>query len=88
MIVALLGFVTHATGQGLTSVAMGRAPVGLVALVLLAQPPFSALIAWGVLGESMTPRQMAGGAIILVAVLLSRPAAPLRRAAPAGAPRR
>ena len=89
MIVVLLGFVTHAMGQGLTSVAMGRAPVALVALVLLAQPPFSALIAWLVLGEAMTPLQIAGGALILVAVVLSRPGgASVRRAAPSGAPRR
>jgi len=89
MIVALLGFVTHATGQGLTSVAMGRAPVSLIALVLLAQPPFSALIAWLVLGEAMTPLQIAGGGLILVAVVLSRPGgAPVQRAAPRGAPRR
>ena len=74
MIVVLLGFVSHAMGQGLTSVAMGRAPVELVALVILAQPPFSALLAWRVLGEAMTPLQIAGGAIILAAVLLSRPA--------------
>jgi drug/metabolite transporter (DMT)-like permease len=81
-IVVLLGVVTHAIGQGLTSVAMGRAPVSLVALVLLAQPPFSALIAWFVLGEAMNPLQIAGGAIILAAVLLSGPpsASPARRA--------
>jgi drug/metabolite transporter (DMT)-like permease len=72
-IVVLLGVVTHATGQGLTSVAMGRAPVGLVALVLLAQPPFSALIAWLVLGEAMAPLQIVGGAVILAAVLLAAP---------------
>ena len=80
-IVVLLGVVTHATGQGLTSVAMGRAPVGLVALVLLAQPPFSALIAWRVLGEAMAPLQMVGGAVILAAVLLAGPptASPRRR---------
>jgi drug/metabolite transporter (DMT)-like permease len=89
MIVALLGFVTHATGQGLTSVAMGRAPVSLVALVLLAQPPFSALIAWLMLGEAMTPLQIAGGALILVAVVLSRPGgAPVGRAERSGAPHR
>jgi hypothetical protein len=40
--------------------------------VILAQPPVSALIAWAVLGEGMTPLQMAGGAIILVAVFLAR----------------
>jgi drug/metabolite transporter (DMT)-like permease len=72
-IVALLGVVSHAMGQGLTSVAIGRIPVGFVALVLLAQPPISALIAWIVLGEAMTPLQMAGGAIILLAVFLARP---------------
>ena len=72
-IVVLLGVVSHAMGQGLTSVAIGRVPVGLVAVVLLAVPPFSALLAWSVLGEAMTPLQMAGGAIILAAVFLARP---------------
>jgi drug/metabolite transporter (DMT)-like permease len=84
--VFLLGLVSHALGQGLTSVAVGRAPVGLVALVILAQPPFSALFAWGVLGEAMTALQMAGGALILAAVLLSRPstASPTIRVRPSG----
>jgi len=72
-IVALLGFVSHAGGQGLTSVAMGRVPVGAIALVLLAQPPVSALIAWVVLGEPMSTLQMLGGAIILAAVALAKP---------------
>ena len=72
-IVVLLGVVSHAMGQGLTSVAIGRAPVGLVALVILAQPPFSALFAWATLGETMTAQQMLGGAVILAAVLLARP---------------
>jgi drug/metabolite transporter (DMT)-like permease len=72
-IAVLLGFGVHALGQGLTSMAMGRAPIGIVALVLLAQPPFTALAAWTVLGEGMEPLQMAGGAIILAAVLLSGP---------------
>lgn len=72
-IVVLLGIVSHAMGQGLTSLAIGRTPVGIVALVILAQPPVSALLAWGVLGEAMTGLQLAGGAIILAAVLMSRP---------------
>jgi hypothetical protein len=57
---------------------------------ILAEPPFSALAAWGVLGEGMTPLQMTGGAIILAAVLLSRPAtaSPSRRSWPSGTPRR
>jgi len=83
----LLGFGIHALGQGLTSVAMGRTPVGVIALVVLAQPPFTALAAWSVLGEGMTRLQMAGGAIILAAVLLSGPfSASPRRSSAAAAP--
>jgi drug/metabolite transporter (DMT)-like permease len=72
-IVVLLGVVSHAIGQGLTSVAIGRVSVGLVALIILAQPPVSALIAWIVVGETMSPLQMLGGAVILCALLLARP---------------
>ena len=81
MIAALLGVGVHALGQGLTSVAMGRAPVAVIALVILAQPPFTALAAWTVLGEGMMRLQIVGGAIILAAVLLSGPltASPSRR---------
>jgi len=90
MIAALLGVGVHALGQGLTSVAMGRAPVAVIALVILAQPPFSALAAWTVLGEGMMPLQMVGGAIILAAVLLSGPltASPTRRRARSETPHR
>ena len=72
-VVILLGVVSHALGQGLTSVAIGRVPVGLLALVILAQPPFSALLAWLILGETMSSPQLAGGAVILGAALLARP---------------
>jgi drug/metabolite transporter (DMT)-like permease len=89
MIAVLLGLGIHALGQGLTSLAMGRAPVGVIALVVLAQPPFTALAAWTVLGETMTPLQFAGGAIILAALLLSglSTASSSRRRAPNGTPR-
>lgn len=72
-IVVLLGVVSHALGQGLTSVAIGRAPVGLIAVVILAQPAASALIAWLVLDEAMSLTQMIGAAIILAAIGLARP---------------
>jgi drug/metabolite transporter (DMT)-like permease len=72
-VVATLGLVSHALGQGLTSVALGRAPVALVAVVVLAQPPVSTLLAWLVFGETMSAQQLVGGAIILIAVALGRP---------------
>ena len=71
--VAALGFVSHAGGQGLTSVAVGRVPVGLVAVVLLAQPPVSAVLAYLVVGEPMSMLQISGGADILAAGVLARP---------------
>jgi drug/metabolite transporter (DMT)-like permease len=73
VVVILLGVVSHALGQGLTSVAIGRVSVGLVAVVILVQPPFSAMLAWGILGETMSVTQMAGGAVILTGVLMARP---------------
>lgn len=72
-VVITLGTVSHALGQGLTSVALGRAPVALVAVVVLAQPPVTALLAYFVLGEPMSATQMIGGAIILAAIVVARP---------------
>jgi drug/metabolite transporter (DMT)-like permease len=72
-VVITLGTVSHALGQGLTSVALGRAPVALVAVVVLAQPPVTAMLAYFVLGEPMSATQMIGGAIILAAIVVARP---------------
>ncbi len=72
-VVLALGIGSHALGQGLTSIAMGRVPVGIVATVLLAQPPVSAALAWFVVGEGVNTLQITGGAIILIALVLARP---------------
>ncbi len=72
-VVLALGLGSHAAGQGLTSVAMGRVPVGIVAIVLLAQPPVSAVLAYLVVGEGINALQITGGAIILAALVLARP---------------
>ncbi len=71
--VCLLGFGSHAGGQGLTSVAVGRIPVGIVALVILVQPAVTAALAYFILGEPMTALQSAGAVMILSAVFLARP---------------
>jgi drug/metabolite transporter (DMT)-like permease len=72
-IVIAIGIGSHALGQGLTSIAMGRVPVGIIATVLLAQPPVSAVLAWIVVGEGINRFQICGGAIILAALVLARP---------------
>ena len=72
-VVLALGIGSHTFGQGLTSIAVGRVPVGVVAAVILAQPPVSTVLAWLVVGERVNLYQICGGAIILVALVLARP---------------
>ena len=71
--VIALGVLSHAGGQGLTSVAVGRVPVGIVALVLLAWAPASTFIGWAVLGETMSLQQAIGAAVIMAALIIARP---------------
>jgi drug/metabolite transporter (DMT)-like permease len=71
--VAFLGVCGHALGQGLTSIAMGRVSVGLVALVILTWAPMSAFWAWVVFDERLTAFQLGGAAIILAALALTHP---------------
>ena len=73
MSVGLLGFGSHAAGQGLTSVAIGRVPIGLVAIVILVQPAVTAGLAYLILNEPMTALQAIGALMILSAVLLAKP---------------
>ncbi len=73
MSVGLLGFGSHAAGQGLTSVAIGRVPIGLVAIVILVQPAVTAGLAYLILNEPMTALQAIGALMIFSAVLLAKP---------------
>ena len=71
--VIFLGLGSHAGGQGLTSIAVGRVPVGLVAIVSLTWAPMSAFWAWVVFHEQLNAFQMSGAAIILGALVLTHP---------------
>jgi drug/metabolite transporter (DMT)-like permease len=71
--VVFLGVVSHAGGQGLTAIAIGRVPVGLVAVVILTWAPVSAFLAWLILGESLNALQVYGAAVILCALVLAHP---------------
>jgi drug/metabolite transporter (DMT)-like permease len=71
--VIFLGVASHALGQGLTSVALGRLPIAPIALVFLAQPVVAALLGYLIVGEAMNTHQLVGGALILVALALARP---------------
>lgn len=48
-----------------------RAPMSLMVLSLMIQPPLAALLAWAVLGETITPAIAAGSGLILAALFLA-----------------
>ncbi len=68
-----LALVSHAGGQGLLSVALGRLPAGFSSLVIFLEALAAAGIAWAVLGEAVTPVQGFGGVVILAGLWVARP---------------
>ena len=74
-----LALVSHAGGQGLLAVALGRLPASFSSLVIFLEAVAAAILAWILLGEALGPLQVLGGGLILAGIAVARP----RRAAPA-----
>jgi drug/metabolite transporter (DMT)-like permease len=68
-----MGVVSHAGGQGLLSVALGRLPATFSSLVIFLEAVVAAIAGWVILGEPLTPVQMIGGALILFGIWVARP---------------
>jgi drug/metabolite transporter (DMT)-like permease len=66
-----LAVIAHVLGQGLIVAGVGRTPASVAGVLLLVQPVASALAAWPLFGELLTPLQLAGAALILVGVWLA-----------------
>lgn len=64
--------VMHVFGQGGVAWALGRLPASITAVTILIQPIVAALLGWWVFGETLTPVQAAGGALVLAAVVLAQ----------------
>lgn len=73
--VIALGVVSHAGGQGLLSVALGRLPTAFSSLVIFLEAIAAALFAWILLHEPVTLVQAAGGLVILFGIWIARPKA-------------
>lgn len=67
-----LALVSHVGGQGLIAYALAYLPAAFSSLTLLLQPAVAALLAWLLLGESLGAPQAAGGAIVLLGILVAR----------------
>ena len=70
-----LAFVSHAGGQGLLSIALGRLPTVFSSLVIFLEAIAAAIIAWVLLDEPVSLLQAGGGMIILWGIWIARPKA-------------
>jgi drug/metabolite transporter (DMT)-like permease len=68
-----MAWISHAGGQGLLSVALGRLPAVFSSLVIFLEGIVGAGMGWLVLNEALTPIQFAGGALILFGIWVARP---------------
>lgn len=67
----------QALGQSLIAYALAHLPVTFGSVGLYVAVIASAVYAWLLLGERLAPRQLVGGAIVLVAIALARAARPV-----------
>ena len=72
---ALLGmaWISHAGGQGLLSVALGRLPAAFSSLVIFLEAIAAAGFAYLLLGEAVSAAQGIGGLLILAGIYVARP---------------
>ena len=65
-----LALVTQVVGHLSVAYSLGRLPVAVTSVALLGQAPITALLAVPLLGEALTPLQLAGGALVLGGIYL------------------
>ncbi|KIC57854.1 membrane protein [Brevundimonas nasdae] len=64
--------VMHVFGQGGVAWALGNLPASVTAVTILIQPVVAGLLGWWIFGETLTPVQALGGALVLGAIVLAQ----------------
>ncbi len=70
---AAMALISHAGGQGLLAVALGRLPPIFSSLVIFLEAVAAAVFGWLILNEALTLVQALGGALILAGIWVARP---------------
>lgn len=65
-----LALASQVLGQLMVAHALGRLPATVSSIVLLAQAPITALLAWPLLGEPLRAIQVLGGAFVLAGIVV------------------
>ncbi|MBV1700917.1 MAG: DMT family transporter [Hyphomicrobiales bacterium] len=68
-----LALISHAGGQGLLALALGRLPTLFSSLVIFLEAIAAAALAWIFLNEPVSPIQFMGGLLILGGIYIARP---------------
>ncbi len=68
-----MAWVSHAGGQGLLSIALGRLPAAFSSLVIFLEAIAAAGFGWLILGEAVGAVQALGGLAILAGIYVARP---------------
>lgn len=71
MLLAALALIAQCVGQGLIAYAMAHLPPTLGSMGIYMQPVAAAVYGWVLLGETLLPMQIFGGAITIAAIALS-----------------
>ncbi len=69
-----MAWISHAGGQGLLAVALGRLPAAFSSLVIFLEAIAAASFAYALLGEPVSLVQALGGLLILAGIYVARPA--------------
>jgi drug/metabolite transporter (DMT)-like permease len=72
LILVALAWVSQFLGQGLIAYGLAHLPASFSSVSLLVQPAAAALLAWMLLGESLSAVQVVGGLSVLAGILLAR----------------
>ncbi|WP_309627991.1 DMT family transporter [Brevundimonas sp.] len=64
--------VMHVAGQGGVAWALGKLPASITAVTILIQPIVAAALGWVIFGETLSPVQALGGALVLAAIVLAQ----------------
>jgi drug/metabolite transporter (DMT)-like permease len=67
-VLVVLALTGQVGGQGLIAYAAAHLSASFLSVGLLLQPPLAALLAWAVLGETISGLQMAGGGVVLLGI--------------------
>ncbi|MCF7669682.1 MAG: DMT family transporter [Verrucomicrobia bacterium] len=71
LILAGLALISHIGGQGLIAYSLAHLSAGFSSVTLLLQPVIASILAWIILSEPLSTKQVFGGVLVLIAITIA-----------------